>query len=152
MLDSCHLIGFHGAVDSQSRVSRLKTTGWHQGRLSLSFFQSRSNEYQDWDRWITFIKEDHKVVVFSPNSTSQVFACSFWELKCESCSLNLKVKLYIVCSVFLSPFLYMADMILSDGNGIWTHYHLLRKWTLSVECWVFVDELSGCWIESPCCQ
>ena len=33
------------ALDSQFRGPRFKTTGWFQGRLSLSFFQDWSSEY-----------------------------------------------------------------------------------------------------------
>ena len=35
------------ALDSQSRSPVFKTTGWLQGRLSLSFFRGRWNEYQE---------------------------------------------------------------------------------------------------------
>ena len=34
------------ALDSQFRGPVFKTTGWLQGRLSLSSFRGRSNEYQ----------------------------------------------------------------------------------------------------------
>ena len=34
-------------LDSQSRDPVLKTTGWLQGRLSLSSFRGRYNEYQE---------------------------------------------------------------------------------------------------------
>ena len=34
-------------LDSQSRGPMFKTTGWLQSRLSLSSFQGRSNEYQE---------------------------------------------------------------------------------------------------------
>ena len=53
----------------------------------------------------------------------------------------------------------------SKWNGIqtqlWTHNHLVRKWTLDhlakirpvwLNGWVFVYELSGCEFESHCCQ
>ena len=34
------------ALDYQPRSPVFKTTGWHQGQLSLSSFRGRSNEYQ----------------------------------------------------------------------------------------------------------
>ena len=34
-------------LDSQSSAPKFKTTGWFQGRLSLSSFQGQSNEYQE---------------------------------------------------------------------------------------------------------
>ena len=35
------------ALDSQSRGSVFKTTGWLQGRLNLSSFRGRQSEYQE---------------------------------------------------------------------------------------------------------
>lgn len=33
-------------LDAQSKSPVSKTSGWHQGQLSFSFFQIQSNEYQ----------------------------------------------------------------------------------------------------------
>ena len=54
-------------------------------------------------------------------------------------------------------FLYDSSSV-SDSNRIWTHNHLLCKWTLNhltklaLNGWVFVYNLSGCGFKSRCCH
>ena len=54
--------------------------------------------------------------------------------------------------------LFWNSIKLCDCNGIWTHNHLARKqtlhhlanWSVWLNGWVFVYELSDCGIESRC--
>ena len=47
---------------------------------------------------------------------------------------------------------------LSDSSGIWTHNHLILKWTLNylaklwLDGWVFAYKLCGCRFQSRCCR
>lgn len=122
-------------LDAQSKSPVSKTSGWHQGQLSFSFFQIQSNEYQGLpgsdtvEPYLLLIKKGQ--IYFSvhilrvQNALIQCFLWFTWQLLGKQKSLVNETK-FSVSS--------LTDFLFPNLISIWLGICFINMF---VEHWVF---------------